>query len=276
MKKIIVKTIGPEVEKNGFVYGLDKRYGDKLSWGFTREVGNIKQMIIIQKSYFMKEVGLSFDTTAWKRHNLPQASFQDFYNDRKEMYLYETEEDIEKIMMEFVELIIKHGYKILEELSIEEQIIPTIEMADKLMKFHTELGEKFISDNKLSVIECSKENISDWFDIIEKNIIDTKAEPYESVQKMLVEIAAFIGEQLRKNVGGEWNQPEIEPRQVFLNGMDTFLLSGWGILVNVIEAWKNQSTKRLKQEYIYIIDGKMPMTKEQIKEYKANRDKYFA
>ena len=88
------------------------------------------------------------------------------------------------------------------------------------MKFHTELSEKFISDNKLSVIECSKENISDWFDIIEKKIIDTKAESYESVQKMLVEIAAFIGEQIKKNVGGEWNQPEIEQRQVFLNGMN--------------------------------------------------------
>ena len=276
MKKIIVKTIGPEVEKNGFVYGLDKRYGDKLSWGFTREVGNIKQMIIIQKSYFMKEVGLSFDTTAWKRHNLPQASFQDFYNDRKEMYLYETEEDVEKIMMEFVELISKHGYKILEELSIEEQIIPTIEMADKLIKFYKALGEKFISDNKLSVIECSKEDMSDWFEIIEKKIIDTKAEPYENVQEMLVEIAAFIGEQLRKVVGGEWKQSRIEPRQVLIGGMNSYMMRVCGVLINVVEAWKNQSTKRLKQEYIYIIDGKLPMTKEQMKEYRANRDKYFA
>ena len=283
MKKIIIETIGPVVEKHGFTYGLDKDYSDIWSWGFTREVNGVKQMIIISRSQFSKIVGLAFETTVWPQSRVAKEKISELIHEYNEArhprnaYPYETDDDFREIMVEFAGLIKKYGFKILEAKSVEEKIdiIPTVEMADKLMTSHVELNEKFIRENKVNVTDRSRENILEWFNVVEKKLVELKERPYEDVQEMLVEIAAFVGEQLRKDLGGEWEQSDRVPQYVGIKGMNSFLEKGTSILGKVVHAWKNQSIKRMKQDYIFILDGKLPMTIEQIREYTANQNKYY-
>ena len=274
-KKIIIETIGVVLEEQGFTYGLDKWYKDPWNWGFTREVNGIKQMVVIGKSRFEKIVGIGFITTVWGRRGLTEETRRAIEGKEPGSHPYETDEDFKEIMIKFAKYTKEWGVKILEELSVEEEILPTLEMADKLMASYEELSDEFIRKNQIDVLDRSKENISEWFKVIDTKIIETKDEPYEKVQEMLVEIAAFVGEQLRKDVGGEWEQPETAPRAIFVKGMNTFLQKGIGVLGQIVEAWKNQSIKRMKQNYFFILDGKLPLTMEQMVEYQANTEKYF-
>ena len=42
----------------------------------------------------------------------------------------------------------------------------------------------------------------------------------------------------------------------------TNLLKGTGVLSLAVEAWKNQSAKRMKRNHFFILDGKLPLTME--------------
>ena len=90
----------------------------------------------------------------------------------------------------------------LDELSAEEKTEPTAEMGEKLLTSYEALSEKFAKENMLFT-KPSKENILTWFDVVGRKFEETKDMPYDQVQEMLVEIAAFLGEQLRKELGGE-------------------------------------------------------------------------
>ena len=269
--KLVKEIVGKAIEKYGFTFGLPKHYIVGVNWGFSREVDSIMQMILILEHRFAKELIIEFRTNAWGKTRSPSSTEDSWYK----YYAYESEEDFKATLEKFVKIIENFGLTRLDELSIEDKIAPTLDMSNKIFENHKNLNDSFIEKNGINVANRSKADISEWFRIIEAKLIETKAEPYEKVQDLLIEIAAFLGEQLRVDLGGNWRQAEIEPRVLSVENLNSYQMRGYAPLSAVVEAWKNQSIKREKQAYLYMLDGKLPMTKEQIIEYQSNKHKYF-
>jgi len=267
-KKIILDIVGKAIEKHGFIFDLENSRNG--FWDFVREIDSIKQKIFIQKNNFAESLYLNFATSAWghgraragtySEIKLPQGEYSNVYDE----WYYETEEDFKKILVEFVDIIEKYGLDKLNEMSIEPEVIPTLEMAKKLLSSHTGLSKHFIKNNKLNIDEVSKGNVCKWFEVIEQKFKDTKDEPYENVKDMLVEVAAFLGEQLRKEMRGEWKQWKENMRNVSVIKMNGYIHRSYPILSEVVEMWNEQDFNYYKEYYLMILDNKLPLTEEQM------------
>jgi len=271
-KKMILDIVGKAIEKHGFVYNQDKVYSGSGFWGFAREIDSIKQRIFIQKNDFAESLYLNFATSA-KGHGLARAGTHSAiklpegeYSNRYDEWYYETEEDFKKILREFVDIIEKYGIDKLNEMSIEPTIIPTAEMATKLLSFRNDLNEHFIKNNKLNTDEVSKENVCKWFEVIKQKFIDTKDEPYENVKDMLIEIAAFLGEQLRKEMGGEWGCYGQYITDASVLELKAYNYSCYPALTMTIKMWKEQNLNLFREEYLHILDSKLPVSEEKMAE----------
>lgn len=117
---------------------------------------------------------------------------------------YENEEELIQVLNEMKEVMIKKGMKILVELSKGEEETDTAEMYHKLYFYHDELCEKFIQKTGIKVTGFDEENINYWFDVIEERVAILKQGDYAHAKEELVEMAAFLGNQLVKYLGGEW------------------------------------------------------------------------
>ena len=117
---------------------------------------------------------------------------------------YENEEELINILNEMKEVLIKKGMKILVELSKGKEETDTAEMYHELYFHHDELCEKFIQKTGIKVTGFDEENINYWFDVIEERVAILKQGDYEHAKEELVEMAAFLGNQLVKYLGGEW------------------------------------------------------------------------
>jgi len=271
-KKMILDIVGKAIDKHGFVYNQDKVYSGSGFWGFVRDIDSIKQRIFIQKNDFAESLYLNFATSAWGHSlaragthseiKLPQGEYSNVYDE----WYYETEEDFKKILVEFVDIIEKYGIDKLNEMSIEPEVIPTLEMAKKLLSSHTGLNENFIKNNKLNTDEVSKESVCKWFEVIERKFTNTKDEPYENVKDMLVEVAAFLGEQLRKEMGGEWKQRGQNIRNMSIHGLNTPRYRIYTILASVVNMWNNQDFDYTREYYLFLLYNKLPMTNEKMLE----------
>ena len=156
------------------------------------------------------------------------------------------------------------------ELSVEtETAIPTNKMGEKLISSYESLSEIFIQKHKIDVKDDSKETVCKWFELIKQKIMETKDEPYENVKGMLLEMTAFLGEQLIRHVGGRWEVGTF-PRSVYLIDMNTFA-SSCSIFDFVIGSWRIQDISYLKENYLLLIEDKLPMSPMQRRELNQRR-----
>ena len=262
-----MKIVGERIKEYGFTYELRKEYIGPGFWGFSKDVNGITQMITIQEHRFRKSLFLNFSTTAWGKAGdtkragggipLPKGR----YSNDMDLWDYETDEDFKKVLLEFADIIEKFGLEKLDEMMIEEEIIPTNEMGGKIISSAKELSEKFIEKHKIDAKSYSEENISKWFEVIRGEVEESADDPYESVQEMLAEIAAFLGEQLRNKLGGEWRHGK-QLRRVYLDKMNSFT-SLFSPLARMVECWKYQEVLSLKEEVMLILDGELPLSDQQ-------------
>ena len=277
-KKYILDIVGKAIEKYGFVYDFEKAYTGSGIWGFVREVNSIKQRISIQKNRFTKSLFLNFETSAWGQGHYKRAGSDSEiklpkgkYSDKFNQWYYETDEDFKKILVEFADIIEKYGITKLTEMSIEPTIIPTVEMAEKLLLHHINLNEQFIKDNELDTSEISKENVYKWFKVIEKKFKDTKYEPYENVQDMLIEVTAFLGEQLKIEMEGNWKQWGQDIRFISILQLNSEIRFGYSVLAEVVKAWDDHDFDYFREYYLLLLDSKLPVSEEKRVELK-NRE----
>ena len=261
-KKSVLEIIGKVVEKYGFIY--NEKYGDNLAWVFIREQNSIQQRIHIVEHRFAKMLFLRFETTAWvwgsSFINASSCIPADKYNSCKQggVWLYEDEESFRKTLKEFAEIIEKYGIDKLNEISTEEAIIPTNEMGKRLLESHEILSASFINKYQLKIAQWTKKDVLKWFELIAKIMIQRKEQDYENVKEELMEITAFLGEQLRKKVGGDWECLGAF-RNLVLGKLNCYSIPVYLILRNVIGAWKDQNVEQLKQEYLFLLDAKLPL-----------------
>ena len=105
---------------------------------------------------------------------------------------------------EMKDVLIKKGMKILVELSKGLEEPDTAEMYREVYFHHDELCEKFIEKTGIVVTGFDEENIDRWFEVIEERTAILKQGDYEDAKEELMEIAAFLGNQLVKYLGGRW------------------------------------------------------------------------
>ena len=260
-KKMIIDIIGKEIEKYGFTYGLEKAYSAPNLWGFTREVNGIKQRIIIQQHRFMPALFLEFSTSAWGGNMGERAGTKikipPNYSNNHDTWSYNDDEKFKKILLEFVDIIEKYGLKNLEERSVEPEVIPTNEMGEKLISSVEELSCKFIQDNQIKNLEMNEENILKWFKLVENKFEQTKDLPYDDVKDMLVEVVAFLGEQLRKKLNGEW-RAGLDPRVVPLVRLEVEpnRQGSYNLLTTMVEAWGEKDLSRVKERYLAFLKNR--------------------
>ena len=259
-KKMITDIIGEEIEKYGFVYGLEKAYSGSSMWGFTREVNGIKQRIRIQHHRFMQALFLDFSTSAWGQSMGKRAGkdlkISEKYNHYFGQWSYENEDDFKSVLLEFLDIIENYGLKELGEMSVEPEIIPTNEMGEKLISAYESLSENFIEQNQIQDLHMTLENVSKWFELIENKFEQTKNLPYNDVKDMLLEVVAFLGEQLRKELNGKW-QLGYEPRIVALVELKSRGLPAYTPLQAVVEAWSNSDISKFKSQYLTFLKNKI-------------------
>jgi len=268
-KKLVIDIVGKAVEKYGFTY--DKEQSNNGIWMFVREQNSIKEKIYVQKNRFQKELYLRFDTTAWVwDHSMVEARFliaEKQYGNYKHLrvWLYEDEDGFKEILKEFVEIIEKYGIDKLNEMSIEEEVVPTEEMGKKLFYFHDELSKSFAEENHLHINLDSREDIEKCFDILAAKIKETKESKYDDVKDFLIAVAAFLGERMKAEVGGEWDI-SAGYRDIILKGLNCYVKTTYPTLTNTIRVWKDKSSERFKQEYLSVLDAKLPLEIEQMEE----------
>ena len=288
-ENIILDIVGAGLSGHGFTYVPNKK---KLSWDFKRKVGTISQWITVEEEHFIwhpnnpKALHLYFVTDAYKSRpwsavqmipseRLPEpdeitklvhagamVNGRPAFNSNDECkgayWSFKTEEEYKNILKEFVSIIEDYGLAKFKNLSVEENqgdIIPTDEMGARLFSSIQTLNEEFISTYQLDPSDYSRENISKWFEVIDQVITESNDTPYDKVQDLLIKITAFLGEQLRKELGGEWSKG-IKDRIIVIHDMNTRNFSGYFPLDNVVDSWKNKSIKKLKGEFLYLLDGK--------------------
>ncbi len=287
--KIIQEIIEPCVKQNGFLYQGE----ENGIWLFKKQAEYIEQRFYVQEHRFGKEITLRFETSAY---NSPTVDAYDIIQTNKSdssfitsdlkkhkivtedlqiqrWWAYKNEEDFRKIINEFADIIVKYGFEILDEMSKEDSIIPTEEMASILYKEHSSLHEIFVKKYLNSRNEMNLKEIECWFDTIVKLLQETKNKKYEEVKPMLLEIAAFLGDEMLENAGGIWEHTE-GTRVTYISGLNCYIWRNIQILNLVVEMWKADEKQLLPGIYSIAYESILPLSEEKM-EILAEKNKYL-
>ena len=299
-KRWVLEVTNDVLGKHGFTFIENDR---RNFWHFEKEEGGITQRIELQDENLFDDSSKKRALTEWictsaygsklplnmlqfiPKERLPKPidmleglDLEEFnkkapIKEPMKDLVYWSYEDIDSFkssLKNLTLLVEEYGLPELARLSVESKIIPTVEMATKLASSHKELSDKFAIENQLETSNGSRENIIKWFDVIEQKMKDTKDDPYKCVQDMLVEITAFLGEQLRKELGGKW-KTGVEPRIVSIRNMNIFASTSYSPFKRVIGTWKHQDINYFKEEYLLVMESKLPATQEFMRNYSKRR-----
>lgn len=153
----------------------------------------VTQYINIQESNFAKEltVGLSTDVYGFEA----ERRLEQIKEINSLGWLEYTDEDSYKEQLKkLVALIIQYGLDELDKRSIEEEVIPTKVMAERLYDEYEKLDQIFVDKYQVNNNPKNEEDIEKWYQLIKEIIIKSTEESYEEAKELLVQIAAFIGE----------------------------------------------------------------------------------
>lgn len=259
MKKtqIIKNIVGERLKNYGFSYlktdgpcRIFIRAVDGFRRYYIPEPHIVKQYISIQENNFCKALTVRVYTDVYGHEMGHELEILRRYG-LNGWIEYTDEENYKKRLDLLTDLIIDHGLDMLKEMSYEEEVIPTKEMAEKLFDQHKDLKYAFIDEFHIKEMPEKPEEIEEWFQLIKKLLIDTAELPYEDVKELLMKIAAFIGEKFCEMCSYEWMFPKHFKTPEIVGEYACFLP-----LDIIIDMWKNKcdscSWERL-EEYIGIL-----------------------
>ena len=209
--KLVRKYIGEEIEKFKFEY---KGYQND-SWKYERKFKGVIQTISIYPYRFDQrmitfELYTDVKNSAYASEmgtNVIQAGMIEDITTNSEMrgyWKYDTEDELIEVLNDMKDVLMKKGMRILVQLSKGEEETDTAEMYHELYFNHDELCEKFIKKTGIKATGFDEKNINNWFEVIEERVAVFKKQSYEQSKWELVEMAAFLGNQLVKYLDGEW------------------------------------------------------------------------
>lgn len=241
--KIIKEMVGEQLKEYGFTFLKTDgpcRIFVREKHGYQRyfdpETDIVKQYICIQDSGFSKSVTVRFYTDVYGNQMPSDLDVLKKYGTG--VWLgYLDEESYQRRLHLLTEHIVAEGFDLLEELSREEETIPTKAMAEQLFDQHGQLAQAFTEEFHRKAVPEKPEEIDEWFVFIKKLLMDSLELPYEEVKGLLTKIAAFIGEKACEICPYQW---------VFQEHLDTpQILAGYpypGLfpLDAVVMIWKYQ------------------------------------
>jgi len=209
VKKRVLAVVGNAIKKHGFEFCPN--LSNANLWTFQRAVDARTHEITIARERYDSSLQLYFKTTpsysflgADAKRIIPPKKYR-FDDDFGILGAgYKDEQELEIVLEEFVEIIEKYGLDELDKMSADDDT-PTEEESRELAATQIALSEKFIRRYNISLSNGSGGNIGSWFDIIFGKLKEYQDAEYEDIQDDLIEMAAFLGEQLRKVRGGVWH-----------------------------------------------------------------------
>lgn len=224
--RIIKEIIGKRINPYGFQYVK----AENLCWIFLREVRGItryhdpdndvvKQYISIEESRYDKMVIVRIATDAYGG---------DIELEEKRKYGiekwvdYTDEESYKNVLNQFADLIEKYGFDLLDQMSREDEIIPTKAMEEELIQNHKELDRQFVEEFHIKTVPGQMSDIEEWQRSIREILLSVVGQPYKEVAGLLVKMAAFLGERscelcqltwqkAKPSVGGRYPYPVFSP-----------------------------------------------------------------
>jgi len=257
LKKIIPEIFGNAVAQYGFT--LDPSSSNGM-WVYSRVKKDVKQELHVQKNRFSEAFYLRYTTSAWgvrtmdAKNVIPMGKYKLYPYGISASY--HDVESLKLILHEFVEIVEEYILSELDRLSVEEKVIPSVEMADKLLSSHLELSEKFAKQCGVGIADNGVDDVEKLFDVINAIITETRNLPYEGVQDQLVDITAFLGEKLKRKHDGAWMIGG-DNRNIMITGLGN-MMPAFTPLSLVVESWKNQDITQLKVLYLAALKNEFP------------------
>ncbi len=251
--KLVRKYIGEAMAPFGFEYKGYK--GD--SWVFERKQKNVVQTIGICP-YRFEPSWITFELYTTARGCMGKQASDiegvDWQLDLTGYWQYRNEEEFIEVLQQMKELLIKKGLKMLYEMSIEEEETDTDEMYHELYYHHDELCEQFIEKTGIKATGYDEENINHWFEVIEERVAVLKQGNWEDAKEELIEMAAFLGNQLVKYMGGEWYHFKTEYYEscAIQNCKCKNMCGGSNCLRDLVGGYTKNGMEWVKQIYIKI------------------------
>ena len=205
-RKIIRKCVGEGLSDLGFIYGGCSN-GD--TWVFERKQGELIWYVYIYVYRFDRwQVTFHFNTNVPGNLLVMADQMEGIQGngDTKGYWRFHDEDSLVEVLEEIVGIIRDQGMKMLEELSVPAKITALDnKMNEELYLYHKELAETFVQRTGMIVTGYDGENLKRWFDYIDSRIEEMSKGEYDAAAKReLMEIAAFLGEQIVKYKGGAW------------------------------------------------------------------------
>ena len=129
---------------------------------------------------------------------------------------YQDEESLIEVLKEMTAIIQSKGIDVLKKLSIPEKISTTDVMYHELYLYHKELAEAFVEKTGMVSTGYDEKNLKRWFDYIDSRVEEMSKGAYDTAaKKELLEMAAFLGEQIVKYKEGWWRHEIMPNREIF-------------------------------------------------------------
>lgn len=100
--------------------------------------------------------------------------------------------------------IVKHAFAMLDEMSAEEEAIPTKKMNERLLHHSRQLDQNLTDKYHIKTVPEKIEDIDEWERLIRQLLAESIRHPYEEEKELLMEIAAFIGNRSCELCASEW------------------------------------------------------------------------
>lgn len=223
MGKIIKKIIGEFLGEYGYKYIKED---DPVRYTFIKEENGITKSITIVRSVHGKSLLLYFGNSnylfgAEKLRRDFCVNLIDENLNNKVYFDYETKDDLLKLLDYIKELILKYGFDFLDYLSNERINISLEEVNKILSKDPKKRAKNFADKYNLKYEEYELIKV---MEIIDNEIKGNKNYDME----LVVDMSAFLGEMVIKNIGGKWGICTVTNKFAIV---DTFYGDGRGVVV---------------------------------------------
>ena len=217
--KIIKEIVGTRLKEYGFEFERTESAGVcfmREIEGFTRFYDpsdhKVRQHVLIQESRFAKEIVIRFSTDVYGKevfHDLDWRKLVKEYPELTGGWLsYSDEVSYREALYKLADIFEKYGLGYLRELSVEDPVIPTKEMADNLYANHESLDKSFQEEFGVSAGIETEEDVDKCFAVIKDAVISVKDKEYEDVKERLLKTAAFLGERACEMLSQKWAFPD--------------------------------------------------------------------
>jgi hypothetical protein len=167
----------------------------------------------------------------------------------KHYWEFKDDNEFVEVLEEMGEVLEKKKKKKLEEISVSPyKFEPTEAMNRRLYEKHEELSVNFKKKHDINDSITLKQSL-DF--IVELLTIDGERVYDDDAKEMLLEVAAFYGEQMIKRYSGNWEWDEKAKRCEIDNMKHLSSLSF--ILFDIVQAWGDESPKILTDYYEFML-----------------------